>query len=190
MQTEGGSQWQERINGIIGRLNYFIPNNDGVISEVACEPIGTCNIDQRSFKAYLARWMAMAAVKAPFTYDRLKPILETSAEAAVATCTGGSDGNQCGLRWTQRSFDNSVGVGEQMSALEVIQANLIDYVAGPVSADTGGTSEGDPNAGTGSRVGPGDLDRSTVTTADRAGAGILTVLIVLFVVGGAWWLVA
>jgi mannan endo-1,6-alpha-mannosidase len=167
-----------------------MPNNDNVISEVTCEPVGTCNIDQRSFKAYLARWMAMAAVKAPFTYDQLKPILEDSATAAVSTCTGGSDGNQCGLRWTLGHFDDSTGVGEQMSALEIIQANLINYVKGPVTADTGGTSKGDPNAGQGSRVGPGDLNRSTVTTGDRVGAGFLTVLVVIFVAGGAWWLVA
>lgn len=167
-----------------------MPNSDNVIAEVMCESIGTCNIDQRSFKAYLARWMAMAAVKAPFTYDRIKPILESSADAAVATCTGGGDGNQCGLRWTQRTFDDSTGVGEMMSALEIIQANLIDYVEGPVTADTGGTSEGDPNAGQGSRVGPSDLNRSTVTTGDRVGAGLLTVVAVCFVVGGAWWLVA
>jgi mannan endo-1,6-alpha-mannosidase len=167
-----------------------MPNNDNVISEVTCEPSGICNVDQRSFKAYLARWMAMAAVKAPFAYPLLKPILEASATAAARTCTGGDDGNQCGLQWTIPNFDGSVGVGEQMSALEVIQGNLIDYVQGPVTADSGGTSEGDPDAGRGSRVGPADLNRSTVTTGNRVGAGFLTVLIIAFVVGGAWWLVA
>ena len=166
-----------------------MPNGGNVIAE-PCEPVGTCNVDQRSFKAYLARWMAMAAVKAPFAYDLLKPMLEASATAAVATCTGGDDGNQCGLRWTERQFDGSTGVGEMMSALEIIQANLIDYVEGPVTADTGGTSKGDPNAGQGSRVGPGDLHRSTVTTGDRVGAAVLTVLIIGLVAGGAWWLVA
>lgn len=167
-----------------------MPDGNNVISEVTCEPTNNCNIDQRSFKAYLARWIAMAAVKAPFSYELLKPILEDSAEAAVATCTGGEDGNQCGLKWTTRTFDGSVGVGEQMAVLEVVQANLIDTVAGPVTADTGGTSEGNPNAGSGSRVGPGDLNRSTVTTGDRVGAGFLTVLVVVFVAGGAWWLVS
>ena len=167
-----------------------MPDNNNVISEVTCEPLGNCNIDQRSFKAYLARWIAMAAVKADFAYDLLKPILEDSAKAAVSTCTGGDDGNQCGLRWTTGSFDGSTGVGEQMSALEVIQANLIDYVAGPVTANTGGTSEGNPNAGSGSRLGPADLNRSTVTTGDRVGAAFLTILIVFFVAGGAWWLIS
>lgn len=163
---------------------------ENIIFEVACEEIGTCNIDQRSFKAYLARWMAATAVKAPFTYPLLKPILEASARAAVGTCTGGNDGNQCGLRWWTNSHDGSIGVGEQMSALEVVQSNLIDVAPGPVTANTGGTSVGDPNAGADSNIGPDDLHRSEITTADRAGAAILTILVCAFVIGGAWWLVA
>jgi len=188
--TEGSDVWRRRIEGIISNLKYFMPDGNNIISEVTCEPLGNCNIDQRSFKAYLARWMAMAAVKAPFAYDAIKPILEDSAAAAARSCSGGDDGNQCGLKWTTSTFDGSVGVGEQMSALEVIQANLIDYVEGPVTADTGGTSSGDPNAGAGSRVLPGDLNRSVVTTGDRVGAGFLTVLVICFVAGGAWWLIS
>ena len=159
-----------------------------ILFEAACEDIGTCNIDQRSFKAYLARWMAHTAVKAPFTYPLLKPILEASAQAAISTCSGGGDGKQCGLQWS-KGFDGSVGVGEQMSVLEVVQSNLIDVAPGPATADNGGTSKGDPNAGVTSKVGPGDLNKSAITAADRAGAGILTVCFVGVIVGGAWWLV-
>lgn len=159
-----------------------------IIFESACESINTCNVDQRSFKAYLARWMAHTAVKAPFTYPALKPILEASAKAAVSTCTAGNDGSQCGLRWWTGSNDGSLGVGEQMSVLEVVQSNLIDVAPGPVTGSTGGTSKGDPNAGGTSSIGPGDLTKSDITTADRAGAGILTVAVIAFIVGGAWWL--
>jgi mannan endo-1,6-alpha-mannosidase len=187
MQTNGEQMWADRLTGIISRLNIFMKNN--VLFEVACEEIGTCNIDQRSFKAYLARWMAATAVKAPFTYPLLKPILEASAMAAVSTCNGGDDGNQCGQRWYQGTNDGSLGVGEQMCALEVVQSNLIDYAPGPVSANTGGTSKGDPNAGTTSKINPDDLHQSQVTTADKAGAAILTLGVVALVVGGAWWLI-
>lgn len=109
--------------------------------------------------------------------------------AAAATCTGGDSGNSCGLRWTEGAFDGSTGVGEQMSALEVIQSNLINEVEGPVTENTGGTSQGNPNAGTTSDIGPGDLHREQVTTADKAGAGVLTVMLIFFVVGGVWWMV-
>jgi mannan endo-1,6-alpha-mannosidase len=133
--------------------------------------------------------MAATAVRAPFTYPLLKPILEASATAAAAACTGPQTGNSCGLKWTTGSYDGQTGVGEQMSALEVIQSNLIDYTPGPVTADRGGTSVGDPNAGTNSNIVPEDLHAEPVTTADKAGAAILTVLLSFVVIGGAWWLV-
>ena len=158
--------------------------------EVACEPNGKCNVDQRSFKAYLARWMAATTVKAPYTRDTIMPLLQTSANAAAKSCTGGNDGVTCGLQWTTGNWDGSYGVGEQMSALEVIQSNLISNVAGPVTNSTGGISKGDPSAGTGGDASPAGILQSNVTTGDRAGAGILTALVLLGVLGGAWWMVA
>ena len=52
--------------------------------------------------------------------------------------------------------------------------------------DTGGISVGDPSAGT-----EGDTGGPTepVTTADRAGAGIVTALMIVGILGGTWWLV-
>lgn len=186
--TNGSQIWEDRLNGIISGINaIFLKKN--IITEQACESVSTCNIDQRSFKAYLARWMAATIVRAPFTYGQLKPILETSAQAAASVCTGGNNGTSCGLRWDFGSFDGSTGVGEQMSALEVIQSNLITVAPGPVTQNAGGTSKGDPSAGTTSDIGPGDLHKDVVTTADRAGAAIVTVLISLVILGGAWWLV-
>ena len=156
------------------------------MTEVACEPSGNCNVDQRSFKAYLGRWLAATTKVAPWTHDTIIPLLQVSAQAAALSCSGGDTGSACGMRWTTGSFDGSTGVGEQMSALEVIQSNLIDYVPGPVSQGAGGISKGDPGAGTESHdIGP----TSIITTADRAGAGILTALVLVGLLGGTWWLV-
>ncbi|OCT54827.1 Mannan endo-1,6-alpha-mannosidase DCW1 [Cladophialophora carrionii] len=191
--TDGSQVWADRISGIISRLNVFLEGN--IMKETACEAVNadgsdTCNVDQRSFKAYLARWIAATIVRAPFTYPLLKPILEQSAAAAAATCTGGVNGTSCGSKWWKGAiFDGETGVGQQMCALEVIQSNLITEVSGPVTEGSGGTSQGDPNAGTSSPIGPGDLHRHEVTAADKAGAGILTVLLIFFIVGGAWWII-
>jgi mannan endo-1,6-alpha-mannosidase len=155
--------------------------------EVACEPVGTCDMDQRSFKAYLARWMAATIKVAPWAEDSLRPLLQSSARSAVATCTAGFDGNQCGLKWTLEANDGSLGVGEQMSALEVVQANLIDNVPGPLTNATGGTSIGNPAAG--SSVGSTSVVFNAITTSDKAGAGILTVLVLVGFFSGAWWMI-
>ena len=82
--------------------------------------------------------------------------------------------------------DGSIGVGEQMAALEVVQALLVDEVPGWVSDVKGtGTSVGDVNQGTGSTASSRLTNSRTVTTADRAGAGILTALVLIGVVGGS-----
>ena len=90
------------------------------------------------------------------------------------------------MRWTENAWDGQTGVGEQMSALEVIQSGLIDLVPGPVSRATGGISTGDASAGTGGD----DIFFSPITTGDRAGAGILTFIVLLGLIGGTWWLVS
>lgn len=164
--------------------------------ERACETGGTCQVDQKSFKAYFTRWMAATTQIAPFTYDIIIPRLRASALAAAKTCTGGPNGSSCGLKWTDQKWDGSRGVGEQMSALEVFQSNLVQEVAPPVTDADGGTSKGNPAAGSGPNGGGdisqgklGDIRTREISTADRAGAGVLTTLFLAGVVGCTSWLV-
>jgi mannan endo-1,6-alpha-mannosidase len=150
-----------------------------------CEESGKCNVDQRSFKAYLSRWLAATSKLAPFTHDTTLSMLSTSAKAAIKTCTGGTSGTRCGLKWTTGAHDGSVGVGEQMAVLEAVQSNLVDTTSGWLSAVKGtGTSQGDVNAGSSSGSSTG-LTTQPATSADKAGAGILTALILVGVVGGS-----
>jgi mannan endo-1,6-alpha-mannosidase len=159
-----------------------------IMLEVACERNGLCDHDQRSFKAYLSRWMGWTVLAAPWTKDSIMPRLRASAVAAAKQCGGGAKGNTCGLRWWRNGEnDGEVGVGEQMSALEVIQNLLVDQVAGPVSEETGGISKNDPSAGTDTQAIQLEFDH--VTTGDRAGAGILTTVVLAGLFGGSWWLV-
>ena len=169
-------------------MDIFFQN--GVMYEVACEPNGKCDVDQRSFKAYLSRWMAATTKVAPYTYDTIMSKLQSSATAAAQQCSGPN--NACGLQWTQgTAYDGSTGVGEQMSALEVIQSNLIQNVAGPVKNSTGGISKGNPAAGTGSNTNAGSpVATDAITTGDKAGAGFLTAVVLVALLGGAWWMVA
>jgi len=175
-------KWQDRVNGILKTAGIFFSN--GVMKEVACEDNNNCDVDQRSFKAHLSRWMAATTKVAPFSAGTIIPLLKSSASAAVKTCSGGSDGNQCGQKWTQ-GFDGSLGVGEQMSVLSVVQSTLIDAALPPVTANTGGTSKGDPNAGGSQSTA---ITFNTITGGDKAGAGILTTLVLLVMFGGSYWM--
>lgn len=178
--------WQDRVSGLLNGTDVFFPANN-IMVEVACETIGKCDVDQQSFKAYLSRWMAATTKLAPFTYDDVMAKLGPSAQAAAQQCSGGDNGRTCGLRWTQGTdWDGSYGVGQQMAALEVVQANLIQQAAVPLTNSTGGTSEGNPAAGT------KDQQLHVIappTRADKVGAGILTALTLGLLFGMIWFMI-
>lgn len=149
IQTTGPTQqiWHTRAQGFLNSTATFTGDRKDIMFEAACElnPSSSqdgCNVDQRSFKAYLSRWMAATTLLAPWTADTIMPYLRSSALAATQSCSGGTDGVTCGQRWWGQGWDGGYGVGEQMSALEVIQSNLISRVRGPLSGLTGGTSKG------------------------------------------------
>lgn len=75
-----------------------------------------------------------------------------------------------------------------MQALSVIGATTIHAAIAPKTANTGGTSESDPNAGSDVNTDPA-VEHSPITTKDKAGASILTVLFILVIIGGGVWII-
>jgi mannan endo-1,6-alpha-mannosidase len=144
----GDKIWLDRLNNILDSSDvFFHPNVTNVMWEVACEGVHLCNNDQRSFKAYLSRWMAASMQLVPEIADKVTPKLQASAIGAAQSCSGGTDGVTCGLTWWTTGWDGLYGPGEQMSAMEVIQGLLVkvDPAKGaqvPVTNSTGGTSKG------------------------------------------------
>ncbi|CUS07736.1 unnamed protein product [Tuber aestivum] len=152
--TNGAGKWKPRIQGILnGTLQDFFTEPpvgpEHIMYEVTCEPCLTCNVDQRSFKAYPSRFMGLTVKMAPFTKDAIMPVLYTSAASAAKQCSYGEDQNTCGQKWYTNEWDKLWGVGEQISALEVILSTLVDTLDPPVTQAKGGTSKGDPAAGGG-----------------------------------------
>lgn len=140
-----------------------------------------------SFKGYFARWYSTVTLIAPFTADTILPVLKVSAQAAVNQCTGGTNGRQCGFKWQSGKFDNNVGAGQEMNVLAAVSSLLINDVGGPVTSDTGGTSKGDPNAGEGSGD-VNDRELAPITTGDKAGAAIITILMLGSAFGMFGWM--
>jgi len=133
--------------------------------------------------------MAATIKMAPWTYDFIMNKLGKSAAAAALQCSGGNNGRLCGLKWIDNStWDGTYGVGQQMSALEVIQSNLITQVKGPLTNTTGGTSEGNPNAGANSATAQSINTGTLPTMSDKVGAGFVTLFVLVGLIGGAWWI--
>lgn len=190
--TDGEGLWRERVDGLLRSATGTFFNNS-VMFEPLCEPTGLCNIDQRSFKGYLTRWLAGTTQMAPHTAAAIRPLLESDAAAAARACSGdpaegfgGVPGTACGFRWTTGGFDGLVGVGEQMNAFSAVMYTLVDRAAPPVTADSGGTSKGDVNAGARAHEGP----LPPITTRDRVAAGFVTTAFLLGVIGGSAFVIS
>jgi len=171
------------VNGIMNMTRVFFIGD--IMAEMACEPYMTCNVDQRSFKAYFSRFLALTVKMAPFTTNYIMPKLQTSAKAAARFCSWGEDKNTCGLRWTEGQWEGLWGVGEQLSALETIQSNLILHSRDFVTENLGGTSKGDPGAGGSSTV--IEETMRDITAKDRVGAAAVTIFAVVGVLWFGWF---
>lgn len=171
--TDGDAVWKGRIEGLLGRtMEVFFP--DGIAFEPSCEP-GHCNTDMESFKGYLHRWLGTTMQLASFTQPTILPVLKTSLKAALSQCTGGDNGRFCGFHWKSGTFDGFVGAGQQMNVLGALMSVITQTIDPPVTNNTGGTSQGDPNAGGDTSTTPNWTD---IKTGDKAGAGILTALLI------------
>lgn len=138
----------------------------------------------RSFKGYMHRWISSATLLAPHLADKVRPVFETSAEAAVRQCTGGDNGRLCGFYWSTGAFDGLTSAVHQMNVLGALSGLLMSKEGIPLTNSTGGTSRGNPDGGA-------SLDKlgemAPITQGDKAGAGILTTLILgIFATLFAW----
>lgn len=109
---------------------------------------------------------------------------KTSAVAAGQQCSGGDDGKHCGIRWTKRAeWDQTQGLEQEMAVLGVLNSVMVPFKAkGPYNTDNGGESQPDPNAGK-----DDDPKTRSITTGDRAGAGIVTAIFIGTWVAGLSW---
>ncbi|WBW72486.1 plasma membrane mannan endo-1,6-alpha-mannosidase Dfg502 [Schizosaccharomyces osmophilus] len=184
--TNGTSEWKGHMDGLLNRtLNHYF-NEDKIIYEPTCETSNTCNYDQTGFKGMLARYLSYTMQLAPYTAETIMPYLHASAKAAALACSGGYDGVTCGNRWTWNNgtWDKNYGLGEQLSALEVIQSVLTPQYSPLLSLDTGARSKSDPSAGQITQV---SYSVPAATKSDKGWAGFLTALFsFLFLLFSLW----
>ncbi|CAN3374163.1 hypothetical protein DIURU_000898 [Diutina rugosa] len=183
----GDDKWKDRAHSIMhAGMTYFV-DSKGFMQETTCAPSKRCNNDQRSFRSLWSRGLQLTVALIPEFYDTVMPYIEKSAVGAAKSCSGGSDGITCGMDWSIGSWDNMWGLGEQMSALEVTLANLVNKKPPPYTAARGGSSQSQPDAGL------NDVDYTNknaikIETKDKAGAGVITAIVLLVLLGASIWM--
>ncbi|CAK7900619.1 mannan endo-1,6-alpha-mannosidase Dcw1p [[Candida] anglica] len=178
--------WYNRTAALLRGASIFFVNNS-VMYEASCQSSKTCNQDQRSFKAYFSRFLGLTSVMVADTEPTITSWLVDSANAAAHSCSGGSDWHTCGLDWTNSTgWDGFWGLGEQMSALEVMTNLRVHNVPAPYTAKNGGSSIGNPAGGYATTL--TDASPLAIDAGDKAGASIITVIISVSLIGSAVWL--
>lgn len=116
---------------------------------------------------------------APHTIPKIQPVLQKSVQAAVNQCIGAPTGRRCGFDWTtgykapDAGQSGTTGACETMNVLGAVSSLLIFDAPAPVTLKGGGLSNS-----TGDIYGaPTARDFKPVTTADKAGASIVTILV-------------
>lgn len=169
--------------------------SEGAALEAACEPIEPkkCSSDMVMFKGFVHRWMAQVTLLAPFVKDEILPVLRKSAAQALKTCTGPPTGRACGFFWTSGQFfdpaatQDTLGVGTRLDVLSAVMSLLVEFsdAKPPITEGTGGNSAGDADAGL--RHTP-NIVFPDITDGDRAGAAILTTVIIGLALGMFGWI--
>ncbi|AEY95119.1 FABR060Wp [Eremothecium gossypii FDAG1] len=177
--------WHQRTLRFLDSARIFLSND--TLYEAGCQGGDNCNIDQRSFKAYFSRFLGLTAQLVPESRETIVRWIRASAQGAAASCSGGRDGHTCGLNWLINGWDGKWGLGEQMAALEIIQNLRCLERPAPYTAMNGGTSPGDPAAGTKTKA--ENLPPLDIKAGDRAGAGIITALIGSSFLACTLWLI-
>lgn len=169
----GDDVWYERVHGFLDTASLFFDSQD-VMYEPTCMP-SHCQTDQRSFRAYLGRFLGLVSVLVPDTYDTIHHHLVDTANGIAQSCVGGYDGHTCGMNWSYSGWDGYYGLGEEMSALDCLQALTVLDRPAPYTLMDGASSTGDVLFGNETYV--ATAKSLNLNKGDTAGASIITVII-------------
>ncbi|KAL0933166.1 mannan endo-1,6-alpha-mannosidase DCW1-like protein [Colletotrichum truncatum] len=120
----GEAVWHERAVKMLQTSKHFFSpsdNSTNIMYEPACETVGTCNTDMKTFKGYLSRFMYKSAQDVPELKSEVQKLMNVTAVAAAKACDATDNGVTCGQKWYTGGNDKSEGLGQMMSALEAVQ---------------------------------------------------------------------
>lgn len=134
------------------------------------------------YLGYTHRFLSVTTQLAPYTKTKIEPVLQKSVQAAVNQCTGGPTGRKCGFMWRdgvyvdpQKMSAPTTGACETMSVFGAVISMLYDNAPPPITLSSGGIS----NSTNDIYKQNSPIVFSPITTADKAGAAIITILVLV-----------
>lgn len=120
--TGGSSEWKTRLDGLLDRsVELFLPG--GIATEIACEAKERCNSATGLYKAVFARQLVDTIRAAPYTAEKLRPLLTRTAEGAAKACD--ANGEECDMQWNGTVSKEGPGLTGQLGALAFVQSLLL-----------------------------------------------------------------
>ncbi|KAL1799360.1 hypothetical protein ACET3X_003397 [Alternaria dauci] len=176
--TDGKQKWTDALQGFVNSSSIFF--KDDILTEIACENSGKCDIDMRAFKGMAIGSYARAVVAAPAIGESLTKKLEASAKAAASACSEDSRDVKCSLAWANPDDDNweaasasSGNLNEVFDALQAVQGLLFSEAA------SNGTESGNGDNATQKGGASGTSEAGAPTETGAAGTIAASVTMVL-----------
>jgi mannan endo-1,6-alpha-mannosidase len=124
-------------------------------------------------------------------HERVDFILQQSAKGAAKQCSGGENGTTCGSDWGRTEWDGTSGLGEDLSALNVILGNLrlsgklatVNETAAASGSGAAGSSNGTTATGGGSGVNGSGAANGTTQSEGSASQFAVSSMVVVGAVG-------
>jgi mannan endo-1,6-alpha-mannosidase len=141
--------------------------------ETACELGQNCNEEIGVYRSVLARALGDIATFAPYLKTSVTPKIQKSATSAAKKCNGNSAKDTfCNFSWLSSQNTAFTGLGQQISALQIVLANL-DRPQLVTANNTGseGTSGSTGPSSTSTSASSSTQSTATPTASGGTGAG-------------------
>ncbi|KAI8152429.1 hypothetical protein K4K49_008348 [Colletotrichum sp. SAR 10_70] len=115
----GQSVWHDRAVKMLDTSKHFFgpfENSTNIMYEPACETVGTCNTDMKTFKGYLSRFMYKSAQDLPELKPEVLKLMTPTTQAAANACTANDTGVVCGQKWYVGGNDQSLVLNDKLHA--------------------------------------------------------------------------
>lgn len=114
--------WKTRTQGFASSMKMFFPS--GIMTESACESVGTCLEDEKLFKGIAALSIAQTMAVAPFTTTTFMSDLRSTAAAAGKACSGSGQTTACASQWANNTGSTTSSIEGMVDVLNILTANL------------------------------------------------------------------